>query len=69
MWGYEFFSQTMRHLVISTKFQWIPSQTTHFKNISYNSETITNEEKSYNKRYLPQSFSKYNETNPKLVYS
>ena len=27
-----------------------------------------NEEKSYNKRYLPISFSKYNETSPKLFY-
>ena len=33
------------------------------------SGTINNEEKSYNKRYLPLSFSKYNETSPKLVYS
>ena len=32
--------------------------------------TINNEEKSYNKRYLPLSFfSKYNETSPQLVYS
>ena len=26
-------------------------------------------QKSYNKRYLPLSSSKYNETSPKLVYS
>ena len=33
------------------------------------SGTINNEEKRYNKRYLPLSFSKYNETSPKLAYS
>ena len=32
------------------------------------SGTINNEEKSYNKRYLPLSFSKYAERSPKLVY-
>ena len=31
--------------------------------------SVNNEEKSYNKRYLPLSFSKYNEASPKLVYS
>ena len=30
---------------------------------------VNNEEKSYNKRYLPLSFSKHNEASPKLVYS
>ena len=39
------------------------------KNFWYNSGTIANEEKSYNKRYLPQSFSKYKKTSPKLVHS
>ena len=29
---------------------------------------INNEEKSCTKRYLPRSFSKYNETRPRLVY-
>ena len=60
----------MRDLVISTKFQWIPSQIqiAHFQNFRYNSGAINNEEKSYNKRYLPPSFSKYNKTSPKLVY-
>ena len=59
----------MRDLVISTKFQGIPSQIAHFTNFRYNSATINNQEKSYNSRYLPLSFSKYNETSPKLVYS
>ena len=31
---------------------------------TYNSGAIDNEEKSYNQRYLPVSFSKYNETSP-----
>ena len=35
----------------------------------YNSWTISNEEKSYNKRYLLISFSKHNKTSPKLVYT
>ena len=38
-----------------------------FNNFRYNSGTINNEEKSYNKRNLPVSFSKYNETSPKLL--
>ena len=59
----------MRDLVISTKLQWIPSQIVHFKNFRYICTTITNEEKSYNILYLPLSFSKYNKTSPKLVYS
>ena len=59
----------MRHLAISTKFQWIPSIFQHFPIFRYNSGTISNQEKSYNKRYLPLSYSKYNETSPKLVYS
>ena len=59
----------MRHLVISTKFQWIPSQIAHFRNFRYNSITITNEEKSYNKKYLLLGFSKYNKTSQNLVYS
>ena len=59
----------MRHLVIFTKFQWIPSQIAHFWNFRYNSWTISNEEKSYNKRYLLISFSKHNKTSPKLVYT
>ena len=40
-----------------------------FKKFSYNSETINNVEISYNKRYPPLSFSKYNETRPKLLHS
>ena len=59
----------MAYLVISSKFQWIPSQIVHFQNFRYNSIAISYEEKSYNKRYLPLSSSKYNETSPKLVYS
>ena len=59
----------MRHLVIFTKFQWIPLQIEHFWNIRYNSWTINNEEKSYKKRYPLLTFSKYNETSPKLVYT
>ena len=59
----------MAYLVISSKFQWIPSQIVHFQNFRYNSIAINNEQKSYNKRYLPLSSSKYNETSPKLVYS
>ena len=31
--------------------------------------SVNNEEKSYNKRYLPLSFSKHNQASPKLVYS
>ena len=58
----------MRDLVISTKFQWIPSQIVHFQNFRYNCRTISNEEKSYNNGYLFLSFSKENETSPKLVY-
>ena len=63
------FRRGMHHLVISTKCQWIPSQFAHFENFRYNLGNITNEEKSYNKRYLPLSFSKYNKTSPKLLYS
>ena len=59
----------MRHLVIFTKFQWIPSQIAHFWNFRYNSWTISNEEKSYNKRYLLISLSKHKKTSPKLVYT
>ena len=59
----------MHHLVISTNFQLIPSQIEHFQNFRYNSGNINNEGKSYNKRYLPLSFPKYNQTSPKLVYS
>ena len=59
----------MCHLVIFTKFQWILSQIAHFWNFRYNSWTISNEEKSYNKRYLLISFSKLTETSPKLVYT
>ena len=40
-----FFSQTMRDLVISTKFQWIPLQIVHFPNFRYKCRTISNEEK------------------------
>ena len=58
----------MAYLVISSKFQWIPSQIVYFQNFRYNSIAINNEQKSYNKRYLPLSSSKYNETSPKLVY-
>ena len=39
------------------------------KKFRYNSETINNVEVSYNKRYLPLSFSKYNETRQKLLHS
>ena len=59
----------MRDLVISTKFEWIPSQIVHFENFRYNCRTISNEEKSYKICYLPVTFSKYNNTSPKLVYS
>ena len=59
----------MHHLVIFTKFQWIPSQIVYFWNFRYNSWIISNEEKSYNKRYLLISFSKLNEKGPKLVYT
>ena len=59
----------MRNLVIFTKFQWIPSQIAHFWNFRYNSWTISNEEKSYNQRYLLISFYKHNKTSPKLVYT
>ena len=55
----------MRHLVISDKIQRISLQFKHFK-ISGKSK---NQEKSYNKRYLPLNFSKYNETSPKSDYS
>ena len=40
----------------------------HNFHIFITSGTINNEEKSYNKRYLPLIFSKYNKTSPKLVY-
>ena len=59
----------MAYLVISSKFQWIPAQIVHFQNFRYNSIAIKNEQKSYSKRYLPLSSSKYNETSPKVVYS
>ena len=61
-------TQTMRHLVISTNFQWMPLEIAHFKKLRYNSRTIRDEEKG-TKRYLPLSFSKYNETSQKFVYS
>ena len=53
-----FFSQTMRHLVISTEFQFFKI-----------SGTINDDENSYIKRYLQIGFSKYNETSQKLFYS
>ena len=47
----------------------------HFQQVSMNFITIStfqnfnNGEKSDNKRYRPLSFSKYNKTSPKLIYS
>ena len=45
------------------------TQFPQFKTFRYNSGTIAIEEKSYNKRYLSLSFSKYKKTSPKLVHS
>ena len=64
-----FFSQALRYLVISTLSEWNPSPFPHFEIFTYNSGTVSNQEKSYNKRYVAISFSKYSETSPELVYS